>query len=101
MTVTVRLSPRAEAQVDALIAHYERLGRLAAAHNLLAPLETVAQRIEANPLAGLSAPRLYHTLAKPGRLWLHIGAYWIAYTLTQPAVIQAVIYDTANIPRRL
>lgn len=87
--------------MDALIAHYEGLGRLAAARNLLAALETAAQRIEANPFAGLPAPRPYPTLAKPGRLWLHAGAYWIAYTLTEPAVIQAVIYDTANIPRRL
>ncbi|MEA1650211.1 type II toxin-antitoxin system RelE/ParE family toxin [Nitrospirillum sp. BR 11164] len=99
--MTIRLSPRAEAQVDALIAHYERLGRLAATRNLLVALEMAALRIETSPFAGLPAPRPYPTLAKAGRLWLHAGSYWVAYTITEPAVIQAVIHDTANIPRRL
>jgi hypothetical protein len=29
------------------------------------------------------------------------GRYWVAYNTTQPPVIVAVFYETANIPGRL
>jgi plasmid stabilization system protein ParE len=101
LTLSVVLSARAEAQVDALIAHYERLGRGSASRNLLSALEVAATRIQASPLSGLPTPRPYPTLSRPGRLWVQVRPYWIAYTISDPIVIIAVIYDTANIPRRL
>ena len=41
----IALSPEAEAQLDALIAHYEALGRLEASVNLLNALERARTRI--------------------------------------------------------
>ncbi|MGB8843060.1 MAG: hypothetical protein WCC64_18550 [Aliidongia sp.] len=49
----------------------------------------------------MPAPRPYPQLAKPGRRWLHIRRYWIAYRTTSPPVIIAACYDAANIPKRL
>ena len=97
----ISLSPRAREQIDALVAHCERLDRIEASQNLFAAIETAARRILVAPSAGLSAPRPYPGLAKQGRLWLHVHRYWIAYTLTEPPAIIGVYYDAANIPYRL
>ena len=45
----IALSPEAEAQLDALIAHYEALGRVEASINLLNALERAKARISATP----------------------------------------------------
>jgi plasmid stabilization system protein ParE len=95
------LSLRARTQIDALIGHYERLGRIEASQNLLTVIETASSRILSMPEAGLAAPRPYPDLARMGRLWLHVRPYWIAYTLADPPVIVGVYYDAANIPKRL
>lgn len=97
----IRLTPEAEAQLDALLEHYERLGRIEATRNLIATLEAASARIERDPAAGLPAPRPYPSLAKPGRRWLHVRPYWVGYSTTTPPVISAVFYDAANIPGRL
>jgi plasmid stabilization system protein ParE len=97
----IGLTPEAESQLDALIAHYEALGRLEAAINLLNALERGATRIAANPDAGLPAPRPYPSLAKPGRRWIIEGNYWIAYSLTIPPVISGVFYAMSDIPNRV
>ena len=52
----VALSPEAESQLDALIAHYEALGRIEASINLLNALERAKLRISETPEAGLPAP---------------------------------------------
>ena len=52
----IALSPEAEAQLDALIAHYEALGRIEASINLLNALERAKARIAETPEAGLQAP---------------------------------------------
>ena len=97
----IRLSPEAEAQVDALIAHYETKGRSGATENLINALERAKVRIERTPNAGLEAPRPYPMLRQPGRRWIIEGAYWIAYRPTNPPVIIGVFYVTADIPGRL
>lgn len=97
----IALSPEAEAQLDALIAHYEALDRIEASINLLDALERASARISEAPEAGLPAPRPYPALAKVGRRWIVEGSYWIAYSLTDPPVISGVFYAMADIPKRV
>ncbi len=97
----IALSPEAEAQLDALIAHYEALGRIEASINLLHALERAQERIATTPDAGLHAPRPYPLLAKAGRRWIIEGSYWVSYSLTTPPVISGVFYAMADIPNRL
>jgi len=97
----IALSPEAEAQLDALIAHYEALGRVEASINLLNALERAMTRISETPEAGLPAPRPYPSLAKAGRRWIIEGTYWISYSLTNSPVISGVFYAMADIPNRL
>ncbi|MGO9537635.1 MAG: type II toxin-antitoxin system RelE/ParE family toxin [Limisphaerales bacterium] len=97
----IALSPEAEAQLDALIAHYEALGRIQASINLLNALERAKARISETPEAGIPAPRPYPALAKAGRRWIIEGSYWICYSLTTPPVISGVFYAMADIPNRL
>jgi plasmid stabilization system protein ParE len=97
----IALSPEAEAQLDALIAHYEALGRIEASINLLDAIERAQARIAATPEAGLPAPRPYPALAKAGRRWIVEGSYWISYSLTTPPVVSGVFYAMADIPNRL
>jgi len=95
------LTPRAAQQVRALRQHYEKLGRPEATRNLVTAIETAWKQILADPATGLPAPRPYPNVAKPGRAWVQAGRYWIAY-VTQPSLgIVAVVYDAANIPRRV
>jgi len=97
----IALSPEAEAQLDALIAHYEALGRVEASINLLNALERAMVRISEQTDAGLPAPRPYPSLAKAGRRWVIEGTYWISYSLTTPPIISGVFYAMADIPNRL
>src|ERR1700709_2778705 len=97
----IALSPEAEAQLDALIAHYEALGRVEASINLLDALERASKRIVERPEAGLPAPRPYPALAKARRLWVIEGSYWIAYSLTTPPIISGVFYAMSDIPNRV
>ena len=97
----IALSPEAEAQLDALIAHDEALGRVEASINLLNALERAKARISQRPEAGLHAPRPYLSLAKAGRRRIIEGACWISYSATAPPVISGVFYAMADIPNRL
>jgi plasmid stabilization system protein ParE len=97
----IGLSHEAEAQLDALIAHYEALGRAEASMNLLNAIERAKSRILRTPEAGIPAPRPYSGLAKAGRRWIIEGSYWISYSLTTPPVISGVFYAMADIPNRL
>jgi hypothetical protein len=67
----------------------------------LTALAEAERKIERNSAAGLAAPRPYPHLAEQGRAWVKAGRYWVAYSTTQPSVIVAVFYETANIPGRL
>jgi plasmid stabilization system protein ParE len=91
----------ARRQLAALRDHYEGRDRLEAILNLSDALKEAERRIEADPGAGLPAPRPYPSLARPGRVWTKSGRYWIAYSVTTPPMILAVFYDQANIPGRL
>jgi plasmid stabilization system protein ParE len=95
------LTPRAAQQVRALRQHYEKLGRPEATRNLVAAIETAWQQIVTDPGAGLPAPRPYPNVATQGRAWVQAGHYWIAYVTRPSLSIVAVVYETANIPRRL
>ena len=97
----IRLSPDAAGNLDALLAHYEERGRPEATAGLLAAIERASARIERVPGAGLLAPRPSPSLASDGRRWIKEGAYWIAYSTTEPPVILGVFYKTADIPCRL
>lgn len=83
-----------------LLRHYARLERPEAGRHLIAAIDQAAARIERKSEKGLPAPRLYLVLAKPGRLWMKTGRYWIAYSAAVPPVILGVFYDAANIPGR-
>jgi plasmid stabilization system protein ParE len=96
----IPLGAAAEAHVDALMAHYERLGRVEAIRNLLAALEAVSARIEQGKESGLPAPRPYPSLTRSNVRWLKEGTYWIAFARS-PDIIVQVFYATANIPGRL
>jgi plasmid stabilization system protein ParE len=96
-----RYSPNAEAQIDVLFQHYDGLERIEAARNLARSLEEAEARIMEQPETGLPAPRPYPDLARPGRAWIKVGRYWIAYGLSAPPVILGVFYEAADIPRRL
>lgn len=92
---------KAQRQILALRRHYERLERPEAVQNLVAAIQEAAERIEADPAAGLPAPRPYPELARPRRAWMQAGRYWVLYRTTDPPVILAVFYDAANIPGRI
>jgi hypothetical protein len=62
-------------------------------------LAEAAHNIATKP--GLPAPRPYPQLAVAGKAWTRAGRYWISYSTTDPPVIEAVFYETADIPRRL
>jgi len=93
-------TPEAERQVDGLRQHYEDLQRVDALRALDAALDAAERTIERNPAAGLSAPRPYPELARPGRSWMKAGRYWVAYSPAAPPIIVGVFYDAANIPGR-
>jgi plasmid stabilization system protein ParE len=92
---------QAQRQISRLRQHYEALGRPEATRNLIAAIQEAARRIEADPAAGLPAPRPYPELARRRRAWLKAGRYWVLYRTSTPLVVIAVFYDTANIPGRL
>jgi plasmid stabilization system protein ParE len=97
----IGFTARAARQFRELRQYYEDLERPEAVRALIAALEQASRKIEANPEAGVAAPRPYSQLARPGRAWVKSGRYWIAYNVTHPPVIAAVFYETANIPGRL
>jgi plasmid stabilization system protein ParE len=96
----IGLTARAERQFRELREHYEDLGPPEATRGLIAALEEASRRIEKNLRVGLAAPRAYPHLARPDRLWIKAGRYWIAYEPATPVVV-GVFYETANIPGRL
>ena len=63
-------------------------------------LEEAEAQIEAAPKGGLASPRPYPQLARDGEAWIEVEPYWIAYSHTDPPVILAVFYATADIPGR-
>jgi plasmid stabilization system protein ParE len=97
----IEYTPEASRQVDDLIQHYEDRQRPEAIRALLTAMDEVEGEIERNPSAGLRAPRPYPQLRQTGRAWMKAGRYWFAYSTTEPPVIVAVFFDTANIPGRL
>ncbi|MGA3004639.1 MAG: type II toxin-antitoxin system RelE/ParE family toxin [Acetobacteraceae bacterium] len=96
----IGLSARAARQFRELREHYEDRERPEATRRLIAALEEASRKIEVTPSAGLAAPRPYPHLARPDRLWIKAGRYWIAYQPATPVIV-GVFYETANIPRRL
>jgi plasmid stabilization system protein ParE len=92
---------RALRQIEDLREHYDGLGRYDATDAFEAALEEAERKIAADPAAGLPAPRPYPQLARPGRLWVKAGRYWIAYRPGPHPTITAAFFETANIPGRL
>jgi hypothetical protein len=52
-------------------------------------------------VAAWPAPRPYPDLAHPGRAWIKVDRYWIAYSTRKAPAIVAVFYDSADTPSRL
>ena len=94
-------APQATRQIAELRHYFEDRERINAIEALDAALDVAERRIANNPLIGLTAPRPYPQVARPGRLWTKAGRYWIAYNPTQPPIIVGVFYETADIPNRL
>ena len=97
----ITLSPRAERHVESLLRHFDKLGRPEAQAALIAALDEAARIIESSPGVGLTSPRPYPDLARPDRVWIKSGRYWIAYRHRPSPVIVAVFHDTADIPGRI
>jgi plasmid stabilization system protein ParE len=97
----IGFAPRAVRQVDELRRHYDSQERYEATDALEAALAEAMRKIEANPAAGLPAPRPYPQLARPGRAWVKAGRYWIAYRTAPRLIIASVFFETSNIPGRL
>ena len=97
----IEYTPKAARQVAAPRAYYQEKDRPEAVSRLDAALRGAARRIERDPGAGLPAPRPYPALARPGRVWIKMGRYWIAYSTTEPPVVVGVFYETADIPGRI
>jgi len=95
------LQRRRRRQIEPLQAHYRKTERLEALLNLRATLRAAERRIVTEPSAGQPAPRPYPEIARPGWAWIAVGLYWVAYSTTNPPVILAVFYATADIPGRL
>ncbi len=96
-----RLSEDAIRAVAELQNHYEQINRPEATRNLRLALERASARIDREPEAGLPAPRPYPEVARPEVRWIKEGRYWIAYSLAKPCVMIAVVYDQADLPRRI
>ena len=93
-----RLSEAATRAVAELQRYYERKDRPEASRNLRLVLQRASERIDREPKAGIAAPRPYPDVARDGTRWIKEGRYWIAYSLTRPPVILAVVYDQADNP---
>lgn len=96
----IEYTPRAIRHIGTLVRHYEDRQRPAAIRALYAALDEAERKIEADPSAGLPAPRPYPLLARRGQAWVKAGRYWVAYRTTEPPVIIAVFFETADIPGR-
>ncbi len=96
----ISLTARAERQIASLRKHYEKKQRPEAIWALINAIDIASKSIEADPAAGLAAPRPYPWLIRRGQLWTKAGSYWVAYSLTRPPLITAIFYDKANIPGR-
>jgi plasmid stabilization system protein ParE len=97
----IAYAERARKDVAALRRHYLRKNRVEPILALVAALNRAERRIERDPAGGLLAPRAYPELARDGWAWVNEGRYWIAYSIGTPPVILAVLYDQADMPRRL
>jgi plasmid stabilization system protein ParE len=69
----IGLTALAERQVAALRQDYEGKQRPEATRALISAIVAASERIEADPAAGLAAPRPYPGLARHGRLWIKSG----------------------------
>ncbi|MFZ4409980.1 MAG: type II toxin-antitoxin system RelE/ParE family toxin [Paracraurococcus sp.] len=96
----VPLSPEARDQIARLRRHYLDRDRPEAAEKLRGAIVEATARIRTAPCRGLPAPRPYPQLARPGRYWIKVGVYWVAYRAEPPA-INAIFHEAADIPNRL
>ena len=97
----IPFSRQAAKQLAQLRDHYEALDRLDAVRNLAIAVQEASTTIQRDPAGGLTAPRPYPQLAKPGRTWVKAGRYWIAYVAVPRLLITGIFYDAADIPRRI
>ena len=77
-------SRRALRQVAQLIRHYDERERYEAIRGFRAALDEAESRIAHSQADGLPAPRPYPALQQPGRAWVKVGRYWVAYRTSKP-----------------
>jgi hypothetical protein len=98
----VLITAEAQAQLEALEAHYAQLGRDLATIRMTEAMAMAAARIEEQAGPFWPAPRPYPGLAIYGWRWLKEARYWIAFTqISDGYAITGIFFDTANIPGRL
>ncbi len=94
-------TPTARRHVNELISNDRAKRRPEAIRNLQAALATVEATLEAGIPRARVFPATYPRLARPGRAWIKEAIYWIADNQTDPPVIVAVFWESADLARRV
>jgi hypothetical protein len=98
----VLITAVAQAQLEALEAHYQKLGRDLAIIRMTEAVAMAAARINEGAGPFLPAPRPYPELAAYGWRWLKEARYWIAFTpIPDGQAITGIFFETSDIPRRI
>jgi hypothetical protein len=98
----VLITAVAREQLEALEAHYEKLGRDVAIVRMTEAIAMAATRIEEQAGPFYPAPRPYPELAVYGWQWLKEARYWVAFASFADAyAITGIFFDTADIPSRI
>lgn len=75
-----------------------------AAEKLIEAVEEAMRRMDAGPPFGTPYPATYQRMQKHNLRWFKVHRYWFAYKQEQgqqrPVVVQ-VLFDQANMPKRL
>ena len=93
-------APSARLHVRQLAEYYRAKQRPEALQNLRAALISAEAAIKNRSPHVRSFPAVYRNLSRPGRAWIKEGIYWIAYNQTDPPVIVAVFWESADFGSR-
>lgn len=97
---TPMVSPKALAQLNQILAKWEKIGKASAGKKFLDALEQAKAKIAEKPQGGTLNPLPYAEFKVEGRRWLREGAYWVSYSLAEPPVISGFFFVTSNEPKQ-